>query len=45
MLYSSSQVCMDAGLYFTLVCLLFSVISVSISNIFRYYFYTSVLMR
>jgi len=31
---------MDAG-YFTLVSLLFSAISISISNIFRYYFYTS----
>jgi len=33
---------MDAG-YFTLVSLLFSVISISISNIFRYYFYTSII--
>jgi len=33
MLYSSSQVGMDAGLYFTLVSLLFSVISISIFNI------------
>jgi len=32
MLYSSSQVDMDAG-YFTLVSLLFSAISISISNI------------
>jgi len=32
MLYSSSQVGMDAG-YFTLVSLLFSAISISISNI------------
>jgi len=39
MLYSSSQVGMDAGLYLTLVSLLFSAISISISNIFRYYFY------
>jgi len=38
MLYSSSQVGMDAG-YFTLVYLLFS--AIFISNIFRYYFYTS----
>jgi len=37
MLYSSSQVGMDAG-YFTLVSLLSS--AISISNIFRYYFYT-----
>jgi len=35
---------MDAGLYFTLVSLLFSAISISISNIFRYYFYTSKLV-
>jgi len=33
MLYSSSQVGMDAGLYFTLVSLLFSAISISILNI------------
>jgi len=41
MLYSSLQVGMDAGLYFTLVSFLFSAIFISISNIFRYYFYTS----
>jgi len=35
--YSSSRVGMDAG-YFTLVSLLFSAISISSSNIFRYYF-------
>jgi len=43
MLYSSSQVGMDAG-YFTLVSLLFSAISISISNIFRYYLYTIVII-
>jgi len=32
---------MDSG-YFTLVSLLFSAISISISNIFRYYFFTLV---
>jgi len=43
MLYRSSQVGMEAGLYFTLVSLFFfsSAITISISNIFRYYFYTS----
>jgi len=38
MLYSSSQVGMDAWQYFTLASLLFSAISISISNICRYYF-------
>jgi len=41
MLYSSSQVGMDTELYFTLVSLLFSAISISISNILKYYIYTS----
>jgi len=34
-IYSSSQVGMDAGLYFTLVSLPFSVISISIFNVFK----------
>jgi len=38
MLYSTSQVGIDAGLYFTL---LFSTISISIFNIFKDYFYSS----
>jgi len=41
MLYNSSQVGMYAGLYFTLASLLFLAIYISISNICRYYFYTS----
>jgi len=41
-IYSSSQVGMDAGLYFTLVSLLFSVISISIFNVLNIFKLVSV---